>query len=82
MRDALAAFEAAIQGTNLSENVRTEIIADINAIRAQLGKPAPNISIIQEAAKSTRNVLEGITAGLLTPAVTAAALALWSTLGL
>jgi hypothetical protein len=73
VRDALAAFEAAIQGINLSENVRTEIIADINTIRAQLAKPSPNVNILKEAGKSVRNVLEGIAAGLMTPAVTTAA---------
>jgi hypothetical protein len=79
VRDALVAFEAAIQGINLSEIVRTEINADIDTIRAQLAKPSPNVNIVKEtgAERSRGNCL-----GLMTPAVTAAALALWSTLGL
>jgi hypothetical protein len=61
---------------NLSEDIRTEIMADIDTIRAQLAKPSPNITIVQEAGKSVRNVLEGIAAGLLTPSISAAAFAL------
>jgi hypothetical protein len=79
---ALSAFEAAIQGVDLSENVRAEIMADIDTIRTQLAKPSPNITIVHEAGKSVRNVLEGIAAGLLTPSISAAALTLWSTIGL
>jgi hypothetical protein len=79
---ALSAFEAAIQGVDLSENVRAEIMANIDTIRTQLAKPSPNITIVHEAGKSVRNVLEGIAAGLLTPSISAAALTLWSTIGL
>jgi hypothetical protein len=57
-------------------------MADIDTIRTQLAKPSPNIAIVHEAGKSVRNVLEGIAAGLLTPSISAAALTLWSTIGL
>ena len=82
-KNALAAFETAIQGANLSEeNVRAELMADINTIRAQLSKPSPNLTIIQEAGKSARNVVEGIVGALLTPSISAAASLLWSSIGL
>jgi hypothetical protein len=81
-RAALAAFETAIQGTSMAPAMVDEIAADVQTIKAQLSKPAPSVSIIQEAGRSLRSVLEGVAGGLLTPAVMAAAPALWSALGL
>ena len=81
-RAALAAFETAIHGTSMAPDLLSEIVADVQTIKAQLSKPAPSVSIIQEAGKSLRSVLEGVAGGLLTPAVMAAAPTLWSALGL
>lgn len=82
VRAALATFESAIKGVALPPATLNEITADLQTIKAQLSKPAPSVSIVQEAGRSLRAVLEGVTAGLLAPAVIAAAPALWSALGL
>jgi hypothetical protein len=79
---ALARFEAAIAPAALPANTVEELRGDIQTIRAQLQKPSPSRLIIQEAGKSLRNVVEGITGGMLAPAVTTTSAALWSALGL
>jgi len=76
-RAALAKFEAA-----LPQETKSQAMPDIQTIRAQLSKPKPSHVIIQEAGKSLRNIVEGIGAGLMAPALATAALALWSALGL
>jgi hypothetical protein len=45
-------------------------------------KPSPSRSILREAGKSLRSVLEGVAGGMLTPAITTAASSLWSAFGL
>jgi hypothetical protein len=79
---ALTAFELALSAAPLPLKMLDELMPDVKTIRAQLSKPSPTVSIIQEAGKSIRNVFEGIAAGMLTPEVLAAAPALWSALGL
>jgi hypothetical protein len=79
---AVADFEAALDATDLPAATVAELKGDIATIRAQLSKASPMAGILQEAGRSMRNVVEGIAAGLLTPAVLAAAPALWSALGL
>ena len=79
---ALATFESAIAGAGLPPKTVDELMADVHTIRAQLQKPSPSRLIIHEAGKSLRNVVEGITGGMLTPAAMTAAAALWSALGL
>jgi hypothetical protein len=79
---ALNGFESAIESADLPSKTVDELMGDICTIRAQLAKPSPSRRIIQEAGKSLRNVVEGIAGGMLTPTVTAAAVALWSALGI
>jgi len=80
--NALAGFASAIATAALPPKTVEELKGDIHTIRAQLQKPSPSRLIIQEAGKSLRNVVEGMTGGMLAPAVTTAAAALWSALGL
>ena len=81
-RTALSAVEVALNALTISEDKRIEISAELATIRAQLSKSAPSNTILQQAGQSLRNIVEGITAGIMTPAVIAAAPALWSALGL
>jgi hypothetical protein len=82
VQSALAAFESAVTSAGLPSPKAAELMADVQTIKSQLAKPSPSTLIVQEAGKSLRNVVEGIAGGMLTPAVTAAAVALWSALGL
>jgi hypothetical protein len=82
IKAALSEFETAMEGMSLPKTTAADVGADIQTIRAQLEKPAPSPMILQEAGRSIRNVLEGLTAGLLTPPVIAAASALMTALGL
>lgn len=43
--------------------------SDIATIKLQLAKPEPSHGVLREVTKSMRNLVEGITGGLLTPAV-------------
>jgi hypothetical protein len=78
----LTSFESAIATAGLLAKTVEELMGDVETIRAQLQKPSPSRLIIQEAGRSLRNVVEGMTGGMLAPAVTTAAAALWSALGL
>jgi hypothetical protein len=80
--NALARFESEIATAALPAKTVEELMGDVHTIRAQLAKPSPSHVIIREAGKSIRNVVEGITGGMLTPTAVAAAAALWSALGL
>jgi hypothetical protein len=82
VRSAVEIFENALQGTKLPAAALGDITADVQTIKAQLSKPSPSIAILKEAGKSVRNVMEGIGAGILTPAAAAAAAGLWAALGL
>ena len=79
---AAAAFESAIRTAQLPQKQLDEVTADLHTIAAQLSKASPSVAILQEAGRSLRNIVEGVTAGLATPGVVAAAPALWSALGL
>jgi hypothetical protein len=80
--NALTTFESAISMSSLSANTISDLMADVQTIRAQLNKPSPSRSILREASKSLRSVLEGVAGGMLTPAIATAASSLWSALGL
>jgi hypothetical protein len=82
VESAVAAFEAAVDAADFPAATVAELKGDIATIRAQLSKASPMPSILQEAGRSMRNVVEGIAAGLFTPEVLAAAPALWAALGL
>jgi hypothetical protein len=81
-RVALGALETALASLKLSGEIRDDISAELTTIRAQLSKSSPSHAILQQAGQSLRNVIEGITASLMTPAVIATAPALWSALNL
>jgi hypothetical protein len=81
-RDALGSLEAALAETGISSACRDDVQSDLDTIKAQLTKREPSRSITAEAAKSIRNVVEGISAGMLTPPAMAAAAALWTALGI
>ena len=82
-RSAVVAFERALQDDAALGSKRDEISADLNTIKAQLSKQAPSKTIIGEAGKSLRNLVEGAISNALTPpALANAASALWKALGL
>jgi len=81
-KTALAAFESAIKAVQLPRPHSDEIAADLQTIAAQLAKTSPSLTILQEAGRSLRNIVEGVAASLMTPSVVAVAPALWSALGL
>jgi len=82
VKTALDGFEAAIAAVELPSAQRDDISADILTIKAQLAKKRPTLSVLQEAGKSLRNIVEGVAAGIMTPGIVAAASALWNALGL
>ena len=82
IRAAVTAFESATRAAEWPPNLLNELVADIETIEAQLSKPSPSPTILQEAGRSLRSIVEGVAAGILTPPVIAAAPALWSALGL
>jgi hypothetical protein len=79
---ALQAFEAELNKSEIDDRARQELAADIATIKAQLSKPSPSVSILHEAGKSVRNVVEGVVAGALTSPLLHTAIALGLTLGL
>ena len=79
---ALSTLEHELSKAQIGANAMTELSADIATIKAQLSKPSPSIRILQESGRSVRNIVEGITAGILTPETIAAVGALATALGL
>jgi hypothetical protein len=77
-QQVLEAFRLAFETENLTTDQRGNIDADVATLKAQLSKPTRSEAIIKETMHSLRNVVEGITAGALTPAATTAATALWT----
>jgi hypothetical protein len=68
---ALTSFTEALKTLSLPADKLTDLQANLDTVRAQLAKPAPSLSIIQEAGRSVRNLIEGVMAGMLTgPAMT------------
>ena len=51
-------------------------------IKAQLGKPEPDVGLIRQIGASVRNVTEAATANGVTAALAAVGPALWKALGL
>jgi len=82
LQSALADFSETIKTASLPTEKLDEILSDVATIRAQLSKRSPSGGIIQEATKSIRNVIEGVAAGLITPEITASAVALFGAVGL
>jgi hypothetical protein len=81
-QDALESFEEAIQSANWPSALVDKLMGEIDAIHAELSKPRPSLSVLQEEARSMRNTLEEVTAWIEAPNVIAAAQALWSAIGL
>jgi hypothetical protein len=78
---ALHRFESELGKQSLDEDKMTAVAADVATIKAQLTKPSPSMSILREAGKSLRNIIEGIGAGMLTPEFITVTAALGSVLG-
>lgn len=82
-RAAVAEFEAALQSESIPPKTMAEISSDLGTIKSQLDKPSgPSKTIIGEATKSLRHIIEGAIGGTLTQPVLTAARALWAALGL
>lgn len=80
---ALEALTSVLADLNLPKAIRQETEADIATIRAQLKKSLPSGSILTEAGKSLRAIVENVAATAVTPpALAATAAALWQALGL
>jgi hypothetical protein len=58
-------FAKLLQASDVSDDIKSAAMIEIETIRPQLKKPAPNTSIIQEGLHSLRNILEGVAAGVL-----------------
>jgi hypothetical protein len=80
--DALESFEEAIQRANWPSALVDRLMGEIDAIYAELSKPHPSLTVLQEKGRSMRNTLEEVTAWIEAPNVIAAAQALWSAIGL
>jgi hypothetical protein len=78
---AIAAIEAHSGNIGLPADKLSDLQNDIDTIKAQLAKATPSLSIVSEATHSVRNVVEGAIGGMLTPAVTAAVVALGKATG-
>jgi hypothetical protein len=78
---AIAAIEAHCGHLNLPAEKLSDLQSDLTTIKAQLAKATPSHSIVSEAARSIRNVLEGAIGGTLTPAITAGVMALGKATG-
>jgi hypothetical protein len=78
---ALRSFESELSKQSFDEGKMAAFAADVATIKAQLTKPSPSMTILHEAGKSIRNVIEGIAASLLTPEFVAVTDALSAVLG-
>ena len=80
---ALEALVGVLAEFNLPEPVRGDVEGDIDTIQAQLKKRSPSHSILVEAGKSLRAIVENVAATAVTPpALAATAAILWQSLGL
>ena len=68
---ALNALVAAIEGVAVSAQQRTDLMTEIDTMRPQLRKDAPNWTIIQAAAQGLAAISCGVAGNLLTPQVQA-----------
>ncbi len=78
---AIAAIEAGVGELSLVAEKFSDLQSDIATIKAQLVKGTPSHSILGEAARSVRNIIEGAVGGMLTPALTSALAALGKATG-
>ena len=75
VQTALDEFVAALDASSVSDEVRSAAMIEVETIRPQLKKPAPNVSIVREGLHTLRNIVEGVAAGLLTTKLAALLLA-------
>jgi hypothetical protein len=73
---AIAAIEAHSGNLSLPADKLSDLQNDIDTIKAQLAKTTPSHSIVGEAARSIRNVIEGAMKDAITPLITGALLAI------
>lgn len=66
VQTALDDFVAALDASGVPDEVRRAAMIEVETIRPQLKKPAPNVSIVREGLHTLRNIVEGVAAGLLT----------------
>jgi len=65
LQQLLTEITSAIANPAVPTEAREEVLADVATVETQLRSPKPKGSIISEAKKSIRNVLEGIGAGII-----------------
>lgn len=65
IRDELEKLKSAVANLNLDDETKLEVEAQIATVEAQLKSKRPIRVIIEESAKSLRNLLEGTTASLI-----------------
>ena len=78
---AIAALEAGHGELNLTAEKLSDLQSDLDTIKAQLAKTAPSHSIVREAARSVRTIVEGAVGGMLTPSIVTAIVALGKATG-
>lgn len=83
VQTALGALEKELARVPTLADKRSDLESDLSTIKAQLSKSSPSRTIIAEAGRSLRNLIENAIGNALTPpALVNAATALWKALGL
>jgi hypothetical protein len=67
LKSFLVDLKVALQKIQLSTESQNEVLAEIATLNAQTNSPKPKRTIIGEALKSLRSVLEGVAGNLATP---------------
>jgi hypothetical protein len=80
-RAAVADLEARLADLTIPAKTRSDIQSDLETIKAQFAKSTPSHPIIREATRSIRGVFEGVIADMVSPAATAAVMALGKVTG-
>lgn len=76
VESAIQALEKQLGDSANDAEIVATVRADVETIKAQLAKREPSRTILSEVGKTLRNVVEGVTGGLLTPAASSAILGL------
>lgn len=65
-QSALEDFVVALNNSaTVPDQIKSAAMIEVETIRPQLKKAAPNVSIVREGLHSLRNILEGVVGGLL-----------------
>ena len=67
LRSFLNDFKTALEKLQLTSETHNELLAEIATLEAQANSPKPKRTIIGEALKSLRSILEGVAGNLATP---------------